>query len=187
MLLRIPREPDGLTGGRRRQEGHAEREPGSRRARARGHTHRIRVFGRGVARAARGRRAHRALHRRRARGRPPAPRSGRRAGAARPLCAHRAAHRDAAARSGGAPRAPRRRGARRGSGDQQRAGGPGHRAPRRARRQLRRRLRRRRAPAHPPDCHGHRRAREEPPAGYLRRRRARRSPTWTPSPPRRAR
>src|SRR5262249_13672908 len=53
LLLRAGQRANGVPRGRRRQEGDAERAPGRRRARARGHAQRLRGFGRDLARAAR--------------------------------------------------------------------------------------------------------------------------------------
>src|SRR5213594_1056237 len=52
-LLRVPREPDRVARGGRGEEGHAQREPGRRRARGRRCAQRLRALRRGLARASR--------------------------------------------------------------------------------------------------------------------------------------
>src|SRR5213078_62167 len=52
-LLRVPRQPDRVARGGRGEEGHAQREPGRRRARGRRCVQRLRALRRGLARASR--------------------------------------------------------------------------------------------------------------------------------------
>src|SRR6266516_2641327 len=171
-LLRVPREPDRVARGGRGEEGHAQREPGRRRARGRRRAQRLRALRRGLARASRAGGAGGRYHRRTTqRGDRAARHPGQRR-RARPLSGRPAADRHADRGPGGAAPAARRGRARRRPLHHQRVRRHRDRAPRHPGGHLRGRGGGRRAAARAFERHLHRGARRSARAGQLRGRQA---------------